>query len=816
MRPLSYLTVLFVTIQSLFLPSIIQAQQIANLKGVVLTADGKGAEGVSVTLKGLNRGASTDVDGHYEIKQVPFGSYTLRVTALGLNTQELQIKVDDLEVDVQTIILTESAATLSEVVVNGVGANPYTRRKSNFVSKLPLNNLENPQVYTTITKEVLRDQIVTNFNDALKNSSGLDKLWSSTGRSGDGAAYFTLRGFSTQPNLINGVAALTNGDLDPANIEQIEVVKGPSGTLYGGALVNFGGLINIVTKRPLDTVGGEVSYTIGNYAQHRATLDLYGPLNQKKNLLGRVNAAYHKQNSFQDAGFRKSFFIAPSLEYRATSRLTLNLDAELYHYEGTNPLMIFLNRTRPLHANTPDELQFDYNRSYTHDDVTFKTPTINLRGQALYKISDQWTSRTQVNYNRRKTDGYYQYVMYTDVNNERLGTIANDTILSRYVTKQNAVSEVINIQQNFTGDFKIGGLRNRLVFGLDYLRQVNKNNNAPYIVFDRLNSSIDDPNYYNYNKEAIDERLAASTGPYTYNRASSNVYGAYLSNVLNITDQLIAMASVRVDRFQSGGTENLNTGVVTGDYGQTAVSPKFGVVYQVIPNQISIFANYMNGFRNVAPVTQPLPDIPNTFKPQQANQWEGGVKLDVLDNRLSFTASYYDISVKNITRTESIIRDDTTYNITVQNGTQLSRGFELDLTARPVEGLNIIFGYSNNTSKITNADVNVNDRRPVSAGPKHLLNYWVSYRFHQGAIKGIGLGFGGNSASENIITNDLRTGTFTLPGYTVLNASVFYDHPKFRIGLKMDNLTDKEYFKGWTTIEPQMPRSFLANLTYKF
>lgn len=328
MRPLSYLTVLFVTIQSLFLPSIIQAQQIANLKGVVLTADGKGAEGVSVTLKGLNRGASTDVDGHYEIKQVPFGSYTLRVTALGLNTQELQIKVDDHEVDVQTIILTESAATLSEVVVNGVGANPYTRRKSNFVSKLPLNNLENPQVYTTITKEVLRDQIVTNFNDALKNSSGLDKLWSSTGRSGDGAAYFTLRGFSTQPNLINGVAALTNGDLDPANIEQIEVVKGPSGTLYGGALVNFGGLINIVTKRPLDTVGGEVSYTIGNYAQHRATLDLYGPLNQKKNLLGRVNAAYHKQNSFQDAGFRKSFFIAPSLEYRATSRLTLNLDAK--------------------------------------------------------------------------------------------------------------------------------------------------------------------------------------------------------------------------------------------------------------------------------------------------------------------------------------------------------------------------------------------------------------------------------------------------------------------------------------------------------
>ena len=145
----------------------------------------------------------------------------------------------------------------------------------------------------------------------------------------------------------------------------------------------------------------------------------------------------------------------------------------------------------------------------------------------------------------------------------------------------------------------------------------------------------------------------------------------------------------------------------------------------------------------------------------------------MLDNRLSFTASYYDISVKNITRTEAITRDDTTYNITIQNGTQLSRGFELDLTARPIDGLNIVLGYSNNFSKLTKADINVNDRRPTGAGPRELLNYWVSYKFSQGYLNGFGVGFGGNSASKNIVTNDLRTGTFTLPAYTVLNASLF-------------------------------------------
>lgn len=803
-------------INLIFLLPFFSHAQVSLLKGNVLTSDGKAAAGVSITLKGLKTGASTNEQGTYEIKDVPYGTYTLRAAALGLNTQELSITVREVTTEVAAVTLTENAATLNEVIVNGIGNNPYTRKRSAFVSKLPLNNLENPQVYTTITKEILKDQIVTNFNDALKNSSGLDKLWTSTGRSGDGAAYYTLRGFSTQPSLINGIASLTNGDLDPANIEQIEVIKGPSGTLFGGALVNFGGLINVVTKRPIDSLGGEVSYTVGSFDQHRVTADVYGPLNKQRNLLGRVNAAYHTQNSFQDAGFRRSFFIAPSLEYRANERLTLNLDAEIYQYKGTNPLMIFFNRVRPLQATTPSELQFDYNRSYTNNDVTFKTPTMNLRGQVQYQISDSWTSRTQINYNRRKTDGFYQYVMYTDIDGPNNTTVANDTVLSRYVNDQDALSEVINVQQNFVGDFKIGSLRNRLVVGLDFLRQVNNNNNSPYIVFDRVNSSIDDPNYYNFNKAAIDQKIGASTQPYTYNRAASNIYSIYASDVINITDQFIAMASLRVDRFQGQGTKNLSTNITTGDYSQTAVSPKFGLVYQVVPNQVSIFANYMNGFRNVAPVTQPLPDIPNTFKPQQANQFEGGVKLDVLNNRLSFTASYYDIAVKDITRTESIVRNDTTYNITVQNGSQLSRGVEFDLTARPIEGLNIVLGYSNNFSKISKADINVNDRRPTSAGPRELLNYWVSYKFSWGSLNGFGLGFGGNSASENIVTNDLRTGTFTLPSYTVLNASLFYDHKKFRIGLKADNLTDELYFKGWSTLEPQMPRSFLANLTYKF
>ncbi|MDT3403719.1 TonB-dependent receptor [Mucilaginibacter terrae] len=799
---------LFIAICLMFTTVLAQAQQTrGTIKGKVLTSDNKPADNITVGLKGTRFGTITTENGEYNFKAAA-GSYTLVVSSVGVQGVEVQITVTAGQTtNVQPLSINTSMSELEAVNVTGNKVNKMATRKSPYVSKMPLNNLENPQVYTTISKELLVEQINTNFNDALRNTSGLDKLWSSTGRAGDGAAYYSLRGFTIQPTLINGIAGLTNGDLDPANIEKIEVIKGPSGTLFGGALTNFGGLINIATKRPKEEFGGDVSYTTGNYSLSRLTADVYGALSKDKKLLGRVNAAYNYQGSFQDAGFRKSFFLAPSLEYRATDKLTLNLDAEIYNYEGTNPLMVFLNRSRQLIARTPDELNMNFKRSFTGNDITVKTPVVNVRGLATYRISDEWTSQTSFSRSNRKTDGINQYVMF-------LG--ANDIDLSRLASYQNSTSTAIDIQQNFTGDFKIGGLRNRLVVGLDYLNQITDNNNSPYILYDVQNATINAPQYVGFNRPMFMNRLGASTAAYTKNYTVNNVYSVYASDMLNVTDRLMAMLSLRVDRFDNRGTYTQSTGLITGDYKQTAVSPKFGLVYQLVKDQVSIFGNYMNGFRNVAPVTQPLPDVSGTFKPQQANQIEGGVKVDAFKNRLTFTASYYDISVDNITRTEPVVRDGVTYNVTIQDGTQKSKGFELDLIANPVAGLNIVTGYSHNNSKLTKADINVVGRRPVSAGPADLVNAWISYTLPSGKYSGLGAGFGGNYASKNIITNDLRTGEFTLPSYTLLNGTVFYSAKKYRIGLKMDNLTNKKYFKGWTTVEPQMPRTFAANVTFKF
>jgi len=783
----------------------------AKIIGTVKTKEGKPAEFVTVAIKG-GKTAQVDAKGNYVIRDIKPGSYTLIASYVGLEAQERQITIAAGETSQQNFNLSESNQQLEQVVINGGNTNKFSVKKTTTSAKMPLGNLENPQVYTTIPRTLLTEQMVTEFSLSLKNSPGVYKIQNNRGINSDGASFYTMRGFRTEAAFVDGVPSQTNGEIEPANIERVELIKGPSGTLFGGSVVSFGGLINIVTKKPIDTLGGEVNFTTGSYGLNRLSADVYGPVNNQKKLLFRINAAYQNQGSFQDAGFKRSIFVAPTLEYRASDKLNISLTASFYSLEGTTPSTIFLNRVRPYIATTPSALNFDWKRSYTSNDLVMKNPTANIKGQITYKISDSWTSQTIYSTNSRRSDGFYIYSF--------LRGATSDEMLERNVSLQNTVNTATDFQQNFIGDFKVLGLRNRMVAGLDYLNQTVNNDNSPYIVFDNVSGlNFADPNYVKISRAAVEARLAASTAAPTKNSTKSNVYSAYASDVLNVTDRLMAMLSLRVDRFQNRGTLNqANNQIVNNSkYLQTAISPKLGMVYQLVADRISVFGNYMNGFANVPPVTQPEgSNVSGTLEPQHANQVEGGIKTDLFQGKLSFTASYYDISVTNITRTEEVNVAGTNYVVTVQNGTQKSKGIELELIANPVDGLNLIAGYSYNDSKLTKSTAALEGRRPPSAGPAELINSWVSYTIPRGGFKGLGLGAGINYIGKHLSGNSAVTGVFTLPSYTLITTTLFYDKPKYRIGLKVDNLTDELYFAGQGTLSAQLPRTVAAGLTLKF
>jgi iron complex outermembrane receptor protein len=777
--------------------SVLTLAQNAILKGQVVTSDNQPLEFVNVGIQGISKGSTTDRYGRYEIKNIEPGTYQVFVSFVGLEKQEQQITLSSGETLELNFTIRESSTELSEVVVSDFTTNRFYSDSNFTVGKLPLKDLENPQVYNSISGRLLREQVATTMNDALKNATGVTRLWESTGRGGDGAEYYSMRGFSVQPTLINGMPNVNNGALDPANIETIDVVKGPSGTLFGSAVISYGGLINITTKKPFDLFKGEVGFITGRFGMNRLIADVNVPIT--KTTAFRINTAFQSQNTFQDAGNRSSFFIAPSFKFQASERLTFLINTEFLESKSVNAPMLFLNRNATLKFDQIDPFLANYERSFTGNELSIRNPSYGLQAQAFYKISPQWTSQTVISRSSTKTDGYYHYLF----------DAGDGDSFTRFISDRNGQTITTDFQQNFIGEFNLGKLKNRMVVGLDYYDQSIFNGSTGWVANGTV--TLSDGNDTGILTQAgVDNLLRNSfEGNST---GKSTVLSAYFSDVINLRSNLALMASLRADRFE-GKTDYWIEEEVKS---QTALSPKLGVVYQPIKDKVSVFANYMNGFVNIAPRNVADVDGSNprlqAFDPEQANQFEFGVKANLLKDRLAATASYYDIRVKN-----RLINDPDNPNNTLQAGEVESKGFEFSLIASPFEGLSLIAGYSNNTAEVTK-DNPVNGYlglRPEEAGPEELVNFWLNYSIPTGTLKGFGFGIGGNTASEHLTLNRAN-GSFALPAYQVFNAAISYTSSQYLLAFKVNNLSNERYFSGWSTVTPQALRNVALSFNYRF
>jgi iron complex outermembrane recepter protein len=697
---------------------------------------------------------------------------------------------------------------LAKTIVKGSRSS-----RSTFAAKMPLDRIENSQVYNTVDTKTMKDQVVVRYDEALRNVPGLDKLWEPTGRTyGDGAAYYTMRGFDAQPNFTNGLPGLTLGSLDPANLERIEVLKGPSGTLFGSSNVTYGGLINNVTKQPGRGYFGEAGLTVGSFGLTRLTADANIPLNKEKDVTLRVITAAHSENSFQDAGFRKSLFVSPTLTYQADDRLSFTVGAEYQATEGTNAPMLFLNRSRAVDWKDLGELNYDPKLSLTSNDISIRNPRLNLQGRMEYRLAEGWTSQSIVSRGNAQSHGYYSYLWNEDPKTFGL-----------FVSDQDGEIVSTNVQQNFIGEFNLGTIRNRMLVGVDYFDRTSYDYSSGWAWVHDVDArgNIDYVDPYSHDTAAARplthqtvDSLLASQSP-SHSKAYNKTLGLYVSEVINITPAISATASLRLDRFDNEG--DLST--KDDDYDQFALSPKVGLVYQPILHRLSLFGSYLNGFRNISPSKVSDADGSNTrtkaFKPEHADQFEAGARTDFMDGKISTTVSSYYIRVADI-----VIGDASNPNNSIQGGEVESRGVELDINASPIEGLSLIGGYSYNDIEVVKAgpeDIwSVPGRRPIGAGPEQMANAWAKYQFGTGIFKGLGFGAGMNVFSELLIQNSPLTGIFSLPGAAVLNATLSYATGGSTVSLAINNLTDEEYYKGYSTVNPQMPRNMTANFTYGF
>lgn len=783
-------------------------EPVPPIKGTVLMADGQPAAAVTVRIKGNGRTTLTGDDGSFVLYNLAAGEYDLEISLAGFQTTIEHISVNARRTTNVEIRLQVSEKQLEQVVVTG-GVNKFLRSSSDYVSKMPLKNLENPQVYSTIPREVLADQLAFTVDDGIRNATGIQKMWDATGRSGDGGAYYNSRGFILQSELRNGVAGNVTSRIDATNLEKLEVIKGPSATLFGSSLTSYGGLINRVTKKPYDGFGGEMQYSGGNFGFNRISVDVNTPLDSAHHVLLRVNTAYTDQGSFVDDGYNRSFVFAPTLSYKASDRLSLLIDAEIYRGKSLGDPIFFFPYGQTIAAmgvSRADQLPLDYTRSYISGDLGQVSQNTNLFGQMRYTFNSGWSTSTNVTVTNSYSNGPGPYFYL-------LGT--------HYISRNdqfttNSRDRMFEVQQNLNGDFNIGSMRNRLVAGLDFF-----NHSADELFGEGTLDTIADhgtiPTYRDFNPQTLSAYYTTKGVSFYYPvNTISDTYSAYASDVLNLHDNLMVLAALRVDHFVNKGTYDPVANSTSGGYNQTALAPKFGIVWQPIRETVSLFANYQSGFTNETGNDYQG----HAYKPQQAYQAQAGVKADAFHHRLTGTISVYDIQVKDIVRAyipaAGSVDSTLPVNPQIQDGTQRSRGIEAEVVAGPLPGLNVLAGFSYNDSKFTRADSDVDGLRPATASSPYMANWWVSYRLPAGKLKGFGVGFGGNYASDNKVVNSRSQGVFILPAYTVLNASVSYEYSKFRFAIKSDNLTNEHYWIGYSSVNPQRLRSIIASIAVKF
>jgi iron complex outermembrane receptor protein len=755
--------------------------QSGSIKGKVVASDGKPVANANISLENTQLGGVTTEQGNFEIKNIPIGNYILVVSGVGLQTQKQDVNISEgraLELNLKVI---ESNDSLEEISI--YGQRNYLETVSSIGSRSNIPLMDLPQSAQLVNRQILNEQTAYRLTDALRNVAGVTEgYWN----------LMNFRGFETNVDqvLVNGQRGiLTNEDYSPtlANIERVEVIRGPAGALYGnGAL---GGTINMVTKQPLKNRQFEFTQTFGSFNTFRTQADATGALNTKKNLAYRLVVGYENAGRFTRDWKQENLLIAPSLLWEISPKTSLNFNGVYYWDKRTNNYDVGV----PLFQD--DIFRADYRFNANQKDSEFKANNFQIQLNFKHQFSDNWSINLLSNYAQQNTNSFIYAYYDAPANN-------GDLTLYRQVFS----GDIPIIANNLfvTGKFNTGKIKHNLTLGLDqWLNNGQYPDGFSYFpVNEPLN--IFNPTYGNITVGDPRDFYFSSFEQY-----KTQTQSAYIQDQISfLDDKLKALIGLRYEKFQFDYLAKFDPGdedVIDGNKAEVFV-PRFGLVYQPI-NSLSIYGSYSQGF---VPPRFAQRAVGGPFPPIRGNQLEFGLKSDLIKDRLNGTLAVYQIIQTNVVTPipNSPLREPT--------GEVRSRGIELSLTGNITKGLNVIVNYALNETITTKSNNESQIGKRFVNAPAHNANFWATYNFSENVLKGLKLGLGFRAMSER--TTSLGD-TPNLPGFGVVDAIIGYQIKGFSLNLNLNSLTDKRYFIGSlsnATGYYGMPRSFLLTLGYKF
>lgn len=643
----------------------------------------------------------------------------------------------------------EEVVTLSAFSVTAATSNDYVAAESITGTRVASKIRDLPFNVNVVTSEFIDDFAAFD----LKEQFAYVSSFSPNETQGD----YQLRGFSSGNQLRNGFRRL--GLIDKVNVDRAEVIKGPAASIYGKILP--GGVINIVTKKPRTKPQHSVSFAAGTDDFWRAQASSTGPVPGSDSLYYRQDLAATGRSYDQPFKENDQWTTSTQVMWKPSNDTSVGFEVEyLYRHErrgNSVPPMIQLNVPDPFRVASQNRTYNRWARLATNELFNFNhqgpkeynnREVFTLTGTLERRISDILSLRVSANWFDR---GFDRINISGDAYRPELNAIANGSGASpgpRIPVWRPIDEGGTSFQADLLAAFQTGKVDHKLLFTLDYnqitehgfeARMTAATANLPGNISPRLSIANPDYNFVSF----IDN-------PAIYTDIRENLlstvdnWGFFVSERATFAKgRFILLAGARFDTVSNDVNDKLNRQSLAYDLDDTTY--QLGANFH-LTRAIVLFANRSTTF-----LPQARFNIDGTPLPNETGEGlEGGVKISAFGDRLSVTATAYDISRRNIARETS---DPLTgARVVILSGEEQSQGYEADFNLQVSPSLQFLGGYGFADAVTSSNDefrflVNTTPRRV----PQHTFGLGSRYEFKDGTLKGLYATMGVQHLSESIV-----------------------------------------------------------------
>lgn len=619
--------------------------------------------------------------------------------------------------------------------------------------------LDTPRTMTVIAEDTFEAQGATTLRDILRNTPGIT-FQAGEGGGGLPGDTFSMRGFSTGNDVtIDGVRDTGAYSRDAFNLQQVEVLKGPSSAVAGRG--STGGAINLVTKTPGKDAFTHLSGGVGTSGYSRSTVDMNAPLESIGGAAVRINAMYAASGvAGRDVVHNSSWGVAPSVAFGLgkPSRFTLS-----YQHVTQN--------------NVPD-----YGLPWAALDATPHVDQSNFYGLRDYDYEDIDGDVASAVFEHDLRDGWVLRSIARWGDNHRDSAITAPRPPNRQLQQRTMETTQLANQTSVTGTFTTGALRHDFAIGLEAGREGTNNHNQAQTT-NQPQTGIDHPDPSQSPLGPMPENLGNPS------ETTLDLAALYAFDTLHLGEKWELTGAARFDRVDVDYSlltraTNVRTELSRRD---DLLSWSAGAVFKPAANA-SLYASAGTSFNasvDASAVGAGLSDVPNSannvnLDPEKTENLEVGAKWEVGGGRAILTGALF-----HTTKTNARTRSATTEPY-VLDGEQRVDGVELGVNGKLTDTWSVLAGFSHLDSEFVKSKNADETGAQLAFTPENSFNLWTDYRMHA-------MSFGaGAQYMDSVFRNAANTAQ--VPSYWLVSAMAAYDvNQSLTLRLNVNNLTDAAY-----------------------